>query len=77
MVFYPPCGSRIRADELNRWVSNETNKHGAMLLMDTKEAEPRARLDTRIFACFLMTGVVSPMSSFLRAILEEYGLMLS
>jgi hypothetical protein len=34
-------------------------------------------LDTRIFACFLMTGVVSPMSSFLRAILEEYGLMLS
>jgi hypothetical protein len=30
-----------------------------------------------IFACFLIAGVVSPLSLFLRAILEEYGLLLS
>jgi hypothetical protein len=45
--------------------------------MDTKEARPCACLDARIFACILMVGVVPPLSSFLHAILEEYGLLLS
>jgi hypothetical protein len=33
-------------------------------------------LDARIFAYFLISGVVPPLSSFLRDILEEYGLLL-
>jgi hypothetical protein len=77
MSFYPPCGSKIRASELEGWVADETNKHGAKLLMDARDVGPRTRLDMRIFACFLMAGVVLPLSSFLRAILEEYGLLLS
>jgi hypothetical protein len=76
MPFYPPRGSRIRADELKGWVADETNEHGAMLLMDAKEARPRACLDARISACFLMAGMVLPVSSFLRAVLEEYGLLM-
>jgi hypothetical protein len=42
MSFYPPRGSKIHADELMGWVSDETNKHGATLLMDAKEAGPCA-----------------------------------
>jgi hypothetical protein len=34
-------------------------------------------MDMRIFAYFLMVGMVAPLSLFLRAILEEYGLLLS
>jgi hypothetical protein len=77
MSFYPPRGSKIRANKLMGWVADETNEHGATLLMDTKEARPRARLDTRIFTCFLMAGVVPPLSLFLCAMLEEYVLLLS
>jgi hypothetical protein len=77
MSFYSPCGSSIRADELNGWVIDETNEHGATLLMDAKEARPRSCLDVRVFACFLMACVVLALSSFLRAILVEYGLLLS
>jgi hypothetical protein len=44
--------------------------------MDAKEVGPRACLDVCVFACFLTTGVVLPLLSFLRAILEEYGLLL-
>jgi hypothetical protein len=77
MSFYPPHGSKICTGDLEGWVAEETNEHGATLLMDAKDAGPRTRLDMRIFACFLMAGVVPPLSSFLRAILEEYGLLLS
>jgi hypothetical protein len=59
------------------WVANETNEHGATFLLDAKENGPRARLDACIFTCFLMAGVVSPLSLFLHAVLEEYGLLLS
>jgi hypothetical protein len=77
MSFYPPRSSKIRAGELEGWVADETNEHGATLLMDARDAGPRTRLDMRIFACFPMAGVVPPLSLFLRAILEEYGLLLS
>jgi hypothetical protein len=73
----PPCSSRTGLDELEEWVADETNEHGATSLSNAKEAGPRARLDMRIFTCFLIAGVVSPLSLFLRAILEEYGLLLS
>jgi hypothetical protein len=76
MLFYLPCDSRIHANKLMGWVANETNKHGATLLLDAKEAGPRACLNVRVFACFLMVGMVPPLLSFLRAILEEYGLLL-
>jgi hypothetical protein len=76
MPFYLPCDSRIHANKLMGWVANETNKHGATLLLDAKEAGPRACLNVRVFACFLMVGMVPPLLSFLRAILEEYGLLL-
>jgi hypothetical protein len=71
MSFYLPRGSRIWADELKGWVADETNEHRATLLMDAKEAGPRARLDACIFAFFLMAGVVPPLSLFLHAVLEE------
>jgi hypothetical protein len=45
--------------------------------MDTSDAGPHTCLDMRIFTCFLMAGVVPPLSSFLCAILEEYELLLS
>jgi hypothetical protein len=45
--------------------------------MDVKEAGPRACLDGHILAFFLMAGVVPLLSSFLCAVLEEYGLLLS
>jgi hypothetical protein len=77
MPFYPPCGPWACIDELAGWVAGETNEHGATLLLDAKEAGPSARLDTRIFTCFLMAGVVPPLSLFLCAILEKYGLLLS
>jgi hypothetical protein len=76
MALYLPCGSRIRANKLKGWVANETNEHEATLLMDAKEVRPYARLDARIFAYFLMVGTVPPLSSFLHAILEEYGQLL-
>jgi hypothetical protein len=76
MPFYPPHGSKIHADELMGWVADETNEHGATLLMDAKDVRPRACLDMRIFTYFLMAGVVPPLSSFLHTILEEYGLLL-
>jgi hypothetical protein len=77
MSFYRPGGSRIHADELKGWVADETNEHGATLLLDAKEAGPCACLDACVFACFLMAGVVPPLSLFLHAVLEEYGLLLS
>jgi hypothetical protein len=61
MLFYLPHGSRIRANELKGWVADETKEHGATLLLGAKEARPRARLDARIFTCFLMAGMVSPL----------------
>jgi hypothetical protein len=76
MPFYPPRSSNIRIVELMGCVTDETNEHEATLHMDAKEAEPPARLGARIFACFLMAGVVPPLSSFLRAVLEDYGLLL-
>jgi hypothetical protein len=33
MAFYLPRGSRIYADELKGWVTDETNEHEATLLM--------------------------------------------
>jgi hypothetical protein len=77
MPFYPPRSSKICAGELRGWVADETNEHRDMLLMDARDAGPLTRLDMHIFACFLMAGVVPSLSSFLRAILEEYGLLLS
>jgi hypothetical protein len=77
MLFYLPRGSKICVSELEGWVDDETNEHGATLLMDAWDSMPRTRLDIRIFACFLMASMVPPQSSFLRAILEEYGLLLS
>jgi hypothetical protein len=74
MPIYPPRGSRICADEFKGWVADETNEHGATLLLDVKEVGPCASLDARVFICFLMAGIVLPLSSFLHAILEEYGL---
>jgi hypothetical protein len=59
------------------WVTDETNEHGATSLLDAKEVGPCAHLDVRIFTCFLMVGVVPPLSLFLRTDLEEYGLLLS
>jgi hypothetical protein len=77
MPFYPPRGPRIHADKLARWVADETNEHGATLLLDAKETGPRAYLDVCIFTFFLMAGVVPPLSLFLHAILEEYDLLMS
>jgi hypothetical protein len=45
--------------------------------MDARDAGPHTCMDMRIFAYFLMAGMVAPLSLFLRAILEEYGLPLS
>jgi hypothetical protein len=36
MAFYPPRSSRTRANELMGWVTDETNEHGAMALLDAK-----------------------------------------
>jgi hypothetical protein len=77
MSFYLPRGSRIRANELKGCVTDETNNHGATLLMDVKEAGPGACSDACIFACFLMASVVPPLSSFLHVVLEEYELLVS
>jgi hypothetical protein len=77
MTFYLPRGSNIHAGELEGWVADETNEHRATLLMDARDAGPHTFLDMCIFACFLMAGMVQPLSLFLRAILEEYGLLLS
>jgi hypothetical protein len=65
MPFYPPRGSKICAGELEGRVAVETNEHGAALLTDASDAEPHMCLDMRIFACFLMAGMVPPLSSFL------------
>jgi hypothetical protein len=77
MPFYLPCGPWTHANELVGWVTDETNENEAMLLLDAKEDGPHTRSDAHIFTCFLMSGVVPPLSLFLRSILEEYGLLLS
>jgi hypothetical protein len=46
------------------WVTDETNEHGAMALLDAKETGPRACLDARIFTHFLMEGMVTLLSVF-------------
>jgi hypothetical protein len=45
--------------------------------MDARDVGTHTRLDMRIFACFLMAGMEPLLLSFLCAILEEYGLLLS
>jgi hypothetical protein len=58
MSFYLPRGSKICVDKLTGWVGDETNEHGATLLMDAWDTGPHARIDVRIFTCFLMASVV-------------------
>jgi hypothetical protein len=77
MPFCLPRSSKICAGELKGWVADETNEHRDTLLMDARDVEPLMRLDMRIFVCFLMAGMVPLLSSFLHAILKEYGLLLS
>jgi hypothetical protein len=65
MPFYPPSGSRTQIGELKEWVADQTNEHCATLLSNAKEIETRACLDVCVFTCFLMVGMVPPLSSFL------------
>ena len=56
----------------------KANEHSASVILraDTPPDE-RTPLDIPIFKCFVRAGLVPPMSLFLHAVLEEYGLCLA
>jgi hypothetical protein len=77
MPFYEPCGARAALPVIQNWLAGKKCEHGTTAVVDATDLGPRNSLDVRVFICFLMAGMVPPISDFLRAVLEEYGLILS
>jgi hypothetical protein len=58
-------------------VADGTNERGPTILAHASEAIDRKARDARVFLCFLVAGMVPPMSLFLHAALSMYGVVLA
>jgi hypothetical protein len=58
-------------------VADESNERGPTILAHASEAVGREARDARVFFCFLVAGMVPPMSVFLHAALSPYGVVLA
>ena len=61
--------------QLRGLVAGRGNEHGATVLKPVS-AQP-SEGNVPIFACFLKMGLVPPLSDFLIAVMESYGLHLA
>jgi hypothetical protein len=57
-------------------VADGSNEHNLTVLAHAHEDTGHGARDTRVFFCFLMAGMVPPMSLFLHAMLSTYGVVL-
>jgi hypothetical protein len=58
-------------------VADGTNERGPTILAHASEAVGHKARDARVFLCFLVAGMVPPMSLFLHAALSTYGVLLA
>ena len=78
MAFFDPGCDDARMKILKGVVASDANEHKATVLRSPSVlASERSPLDVRVFYCFLCAGLVPPMSTFLHAVLTEYGLLLA
>jgi hypothetical protein len=57
-------------------MADASNERGATILAHASEVVGHGARDARVFFCFLMAGMVSPMSLFLHTVLSTYGMAL-
>lgn len=77
-AFFPPGCSSAETRELESSVASRSNEHGPTVLHHAGTPGDRlGPLDVKVFKCFILTGVVPPLSLFCSAILREYGLCLA
>jgi hypothetical protein len=58
-------------------VVDGANERGSTILAHVSEAVGREARDARVFLCFLVAGMVPPMSLFLHAALSTYSVVLA
>ena len=75
--FDPGCSLKSLENFLGA-VASEDNEHWATVLQHAK-APPSGltRLDIRVFSCFLILGLVPPMSHFFQAVMAAFSLRLA
>jgi hypothetical protein len=59
------------------YVADGTNERGPAILSHANEAVGRKARDARVFLCFLVAGMVPPMSLFLHAMQSTYSAVLA
>jgi hypothetical protein len=59
------------------YVADGTNERGLTIFAHASEAVGHEARDARVFLCFLVAGMVPPMSRFLHATLSTYGVVLA
>jgi hypothetical protein len=58
-------------------VADKSNERGPTILAHANKAVGRESRDARVFFCFLVAGMVPPMSLILHAALSTYGVVLA
>jgi hypothetical protein len=58
-------------------VADESNERGPTILALASKSVGHEARDARVFFCFLVAGMVLPMSLFLHAALSTYGVVLA
>jgi hypothetical protein len=64
-------------EQLAGCVADRSNKYGPTILAHAIEVVGHGARDARVFFCFLVAGMVPPMSLFLHAVLSTYGVVLA
>jgi hypothetical protein len=58
-------------------VADESKKNGRTVMPHARENTGRRARDVRVFFCFIVAGMILPMSLFLHAVLSTYGVVLT
>jgi hypothetical protein len=74
---FEPHGKGQGFEQLSGYVADASNERGLTILAHASEAVGRGARDARVFFCFLVAGMVLPMSLFLHAVLSTYGVVLA
>jgi hypothetical protein len=64
-------------EQVTGYIMHEENKHGRTIMAHARENIGHGARDTRVFFCFMVAGMIPPMSLFLRAVLTTYGVVLA
>ena len=75
-AFFPPGFDAEETARLTRSAAQAWNEHGVTECRPTSFNDITPR-DARIFSCFIVAGLVPPMSLFFHAVLAAYGLHVS